>query len=99
MPLSEHERRVLTSLEESLQNDAHFVSRVGHVRFSSRRRRRRLVGAAGFVVGTVVMVASYTRSVLVGILGAAMMTGAALHFVTADRHSDLHPLEGPTDEG
>lgn len=99
MPLSEHERRVLTSLEESLQSDAQFVSRVGHVHFSVRRRQRRLVGAAGFVVGTVVMVAFYTRSVTVGILGAAMMTGAALHFVSADPHPERHPFEGETDEG
>jgi hypothetical protein len=99
MPLSEHEKRVLTSLEESLQSDAQFVSRVGHVRFSVRRRQRRLMSAAGFVLGTVVMVAFYTRSITVGILGAAMMTGSALHFVSADPHLDRHPLERPTDEG
>jgi len=99
MPLSEHEKRVLTSLEESLQSDAHFVSRVGQVGFSGRRRRLRLVSAAGFVAGTVVMVMFYTRSITVGLLGAAIMTGSALRFVADDPSSDRHPLESPTDEG
>ncbi|MBW4030682.1 MAG: DUF3040 domain-containing protein [Acidobacteria bacterium] len=88
MPLSEHERKILSSLEESLQNDARFSSRVGHVRLSSRRRQTRVVSVVGFVLGTTVMVTYYTRSVATGILGVAMMVASALYFVSTLSRAD-----------
>lgn len=88
MPLSEHERKILSSLEESLENDAHFASRVGPVRFSARRRHTRVVSAIGFVVGTTIMVSFYTHSIAMGILGAAMMVASALYFVSTLAHAD-----------
>lgn len=88
MPLSEHERKILSSLEESLENDARFASRVSPVRFSARRRHTRVMSAIGFVLGTTIMVSFYTRSVATGILGAAMMVASALYFVSTLPHTD-----------
>jgi len=88
MPLSEHERKILSSLEESLENDARFASKVGHVRFSVRRRQTRVLSVVGFVLGTTIMVTFYTRSVATGILGTAMMVASALYFVSTLSRAD-----------
>lgn len=88
MPLSEYERKILSSLEESLENDLHFVSRVGSARISVRRRRTKVVSVIGFVLGTTIMVSFYTRSVATGLLGAAMMVASALYFVSTVTHTD-----------
>lgn len=87
MPLSEHEKKILSSLEESLESDARFASRIGPVRFSVRRRRTRVVSVLGFILGTTIMVSFYTRSVVVGMLGAAMMVASALYFVSTLPHT------------
>ncbi len=83
MPLSEHERRILNSLEESLENDVRFAGRVrGHSGPKARRLQARVTSVVGFLIGTVVLVAFYTRSVTLGVVGVAIMMGSALYFVT-----------------
>ena len=88
MPLSEHERRILNSLEESLESDFRFASKVSYGRVSARRRTTRIASGVGFLVGTVVLVTFYTRSVAVGIVGVAMMIGSALYFVSTNTNTD-----------
>lgn len=88
MPLSDHEQRILNSLEESLESDPHFVGTVEALRTSLRRRQMRIVGVLSFIVGLAIMVAFFTQSVVAGILGVAMMLGGSLLFVeTLNRQS------------
>jgi hypothetical protein len=83
MPLSEHERRILNSLEESLESDIRFAGRVGgRSNTTARRRQTRIVSVVGFLVGVAVLVLLYTRSVALGIVGVTMMMGSALYFTT-----------------
>lgn len=81
MPLSEHEQRILNSLEESLESDPRFVGTLEAMRAAVHRRQTRIVSLLGFVVGLAIMVAFFTQSVLIGILGAGLMLGTSLLFV------------------
>jgi uncharacterized membrane protein HdeD (DUF308 family) len=86
MPLSDHEQRILNSLEESLESDPHFVGTVEALKTSLRRRQMRILGVVGFLVGLAIMVAFFTQSVLVGIIGVAMMLGGSLLFAETLSH-------------
>ncbi len=80
MPLSDHEQRILNSLEESLENDPHFVGTVEALKSSARSRQTRIVSVIVFLIGTAVMVAFFTQSVLAGIIGVALMFASSLAF-------------------
>ena len=81
MPLSEHEQRILAELEESLvRQDPEFAERV-RSETVYRHAGRYLKGAAvGVVAGLAILVAFYSRSIFVGLLGGAMMFGSAVIF-------------------
>ncbi|MBW4079707.1 MAG: DUF3040 domain-containing protein [Acidobacteria bacterium] len=81
MPLSDHEQRILNSLEESLESDPRFVGTLEAMRASVHRRQTRIVSLLGFVVGLAILVAFFTQSVLIGILGVGLMLGTSLLFV------------------
>ena len=79
MPLSEHEQRILAELEESLaRHDPRFVERVQSESVRATRRCRWAV--VGFLVGLAVLVAFYSESVGVGLLGVAVMFASAVVF-------------------
>jgi hypothetical protein len=79
MPLSEHEQKILTDLEESLsRQDPQFARKVSSVNVYSRRRRRKLLGALGLIVGFVILVATFTQSLALGLVGLAVMIGSSL---------------------
>ncbi len=80
MPLSDHEQRILNSLEESLENDPHFVGTVEALKSSARSRQTRIVSVIVFLIGTAVMVAFFTQSVMAGIIGVALMFVSSLAF-------------------
>ena len=81
MPLSEHEQRILAELEESLvRQDPAFAERVRSETVYRHAGRYCKWAAAGFVAGLVVLVAFYSQSVAVGLLGVAMMFGSAVVF-------------------
>jgi uncharacterized membrane protein len=83
MPLSEHEQKILTDLEESLrQHDPHFAKSVGNLSLYARQRRRRLLSVIGFIVGLAVLVAFFTQSIPLGLVGLAMMVASALAFAS-----------------
>ena len=90
MPLSEHEQKILTDLEASLlEHDPHFAKSVGNINLYARRRRRTRLSIAGFIVGLIVLVTCFTRSVPSGLLGVAMMMASCIafadNFTVADR--------------
>ncbi len=74
MPLSEHEQRILAELEDSLtKQDPRFAKSVRETNVYSHGGRRVRWGIAGFIVGLAVLVAFFSRSVLVGLAGVALM--------------------------
>ena len=83
MALSEGEQRKLDEMEQALQwDDPRFVARVSieHV-----RRRRRVAGTAGFLLGIVVLVAGLVTTaetlvvgVVISIAGLLIMIAAAV---------------------
>ncbi len=81
MPLSEHEQRILAELEESLvRQDPEFAERVRSETVYRHAGRHCKWAAAGFVAGVAILVAFYSRSVIVGFLGVAIMFISAVIF-------------------
>lgn len=79
MPLSEHEQRVLAQLEESLsKEDPRFVKNVRETNIYSHGGRRVRWGIAGFVAGLLILVLCFSTSVLLGLLGVAVMFVSAV---------------------
>lgn len=81
MPLSEHEQRILAELEESLvRQDPEFAERVRSETVYRHAGRYCKWSAVGFVAGVAILVAFYSRSVVLGFLGVAVMFGSAVVF-------------------
>ncbi len=94
MPLSEHEQRILSGLEESLESDARFVQSVDAMNMPARRHKIRVYSIVGFVVGLAILVIGFTYSVLLGILGVILMMGSSVYFAETFTRSD-HNLTTP----
>ena len=72
MPLSEHEQRILAELEDSLsKQDPRFAKNVRETNIYSGRRVR--WGIVGFLAGLAILVLFFSASVLLGLLGVALM--------------------------
>ncbi len=81
MPLSEHEQRILAELEESLvREDPRFAERVRTKTVYRHAGRQCKWAALGFLAGLAVLVAFYSQSVVLGLVGVAMMFGSAVVF-------------------
>lgn len=81
MPLSEHEERILAQLEESLvRQDPNFAERVRSETVYRHAGRYCKWSALTFLVGVVVMIGFYSQSVIVGMIGAAIMFGSLVVF-------------------
>jgi Protein of unknown function (DUF3040) len=79
MPLSEHEQKILAELEESLsKQDPRFAKSVRETNVYSHGARRVRRGVAGFVLGLVVLIAFFSQSVYVGLMGVALMFASAV---------------------
>ena len=79
MPLSEHEQRILAELEESLtKHDPSFVKSVRETSVTAQSGRRIRWGVAGFVAGLLILVLFFSHSVVVGLLGVALMFVSAV---------------------
>lgn len=87
MPLSEHEQRILAELEESLsKHDPRFVKNVRDTNVYSHGGRRVRWGVAGFVAGLLILILFFSQSVLVGLVGVALMFVSA---VVVERNARL----------
>ncbi|HUZ09502.1 MAG TPA: DUF3040 domain-containing protein [Acidimicrobiales bacterium] len=109
VPLSEHEQRILAELEESLvRQDPEFAERVRSETVYRHAGRFCKWSAVGFVAGVTVLVAFYSRSVVLGFLGVAVMFASAVvfernlrrmgragwHDLTTRKGEDGHPAGG-----
>ena len=87
MPLSEHEQRILNQLEESLsKQDPRFAKSVRETNVYSHGGRRVRWGIAGFVAGLLILVLFFSHSILLGLLGVALMFMSA---VVVERNARL----------
>jgi hypothetical protein len=74
MPLSEHEQKILAELEDSLsKQDPRFAKNVRETNIYSHSGRRVRWGVVGFVAGLAVLVLFFSHSVLLGLVGVALM--------------------------
>ena len=79
MPLSEHDQKILSDLEESLsQQDPRFAKSVSRTSVLVYARRRVLGGVAGFIVGLAILIVFLTQSTLWGLVGVAVMLLSSL---------------------
>lgn len=96
MPLSEHEQRLLDQIERALYaEDPKFASTVGRARLRRPSRRRRVQGAALFVVGVALLVLGvvvqqfwFGGFPVVSLLGFLVMFFGALITLTAIRRGN-----------
>lgn len=101
MPLSEHEQRMLEQIERALYaEDPKFASNVRGARMRRPARRRRLQGAAIFVIGIALLVVGVIIDFkpadipVVSVFGFLVMFSGALLAVTAIRHGNDPEPEG-----
>ncbi len=87
MPLSEHEQRILAELEESLsKQDPRFAKNVRETNIYSHSGRRVRWGIVGFLAGLVMLILCFSSSVLLGLIGVALMFVSA---VVVERNARL----------
>lgn len=81
MPLSEDEQRILSEIERSFyENDPAFARQVGSTTVYSHARRNLKWATLAFVGGLVVMVISFASSLVLGVVGFAIMLASAVWF-------------------
>jgi Protein of unknown function (DUF3040) len=81
VPLSDHEQRILAELEESLvRQDPEFAERVRSETVYRHAGRYCKWAAVTFVLGVVILVAFYSKSVIAGFIGVVIMFASAVWF-------------------
>ena len=81
MPLSDHEQKILAELEESLvKQDPEFAERVRSETVYRHAGRYCKWAAVTFVLGVVILVAFYSKSVVAGFVGVVIMFASAVWF-------------------
>jgi hypothetical protein len=81
VPLSDHEQRILAELEESLvKQDPEFAERVRSETVYRHAGRYCKWAAVSFVLGVVILVAFYSKSVVAGFIGVVIMFASAVWF-------------------
>jgi hypothetical protein len=81
VPLSDDEIRILQEIEKNFyDSDPAFAHEVGAATLTRSVQRAMRWAALAFVLGLVVLIVGFTRSVLLGFLGFAVMVGAGFTF-------------------
>jgi hypothetical protein len=81
VPLSEDEQRILSEIEQHLYaSDPQLVREVSSTTIYRHAGRNLKWAALGFVVGLVVMIATFTTSILLAFAGFLAMLGSAIFF-------------------
>ncbi len=88
MPLNEDEQRILEEIERQFyEEDPELARSVAGASLRSRLRPHRRLAIAGFVVGLIVMLASFTSNVWIAALGFIVMLASAGWFTMSFRSS------------
>ena len=86
MPLNDDEQRILEEIERQFyEEDPELARSVAEASLRSKFRPRRRLAIAGFIVGLVVMLASFTSSVWVAAGGFVLMLASAGWFAMSLR--------------
>jgi len=89
MPLNEHEQRILEEIERQFyEEDPELARSVARASWSSRLHPRRRLVIAGFVLGLVVMLASFTTSAWIAAGGFLLMLGSVGWFAMGVHRGD-----------
>jgi hypothetical protein len=103
MPLSDHEQRMLDQIESALYaEDPKFASSVRGGGFRAPTARRRLQGAALFVIGLAMLVSGVAfKATMIGtfpilsVIGFVVMFGGVVYAITGPRLSGRSAQPGP----
>ncbi|WAC93625.1 DUF3040 domain-containing protein [Mycobacterium sp. Aquia_213] len=103
MPLSDHEQRMLDQIESALYaEDPKFASSVRGGGFRAPTARRRLQGAALFVIGLAMLVSGVAfKATMIGsfpilsVVGFIVMFGGVVFAITGPRMSSRPNQSGP----
>lgn len=88
MPLNEHEQKILEEIERQFyEEDPKLARSVAEASLHSRFRPRRRLATVGFVVGLIVMLASFTTSAWIAAGGFVIMLASAGWFTMSLRWS------------
>ncbi len=88
MPLNEDEQRILEEIERQFyEEDPELARSVAEASLRSKFRPRRRIAIAIFVVGLIVMLASFTTSVWIAAGGFVLMLASAGWLATSLRKS------------
>jgi hypothetical protein len=86
LPLNEHEQRILEEIERQFyEEDPKLARTVAEASLGSRFQPRRRLAIAGFAVGLIVMLASFTTSALIAAGGFVIMLASAGWFAMSLR--------------
>lgn len=87
MPLNEDEQRILEEIERQFyEEDPELARSVAEASLRSSFRPRKRLATAGFVIGLVVMLASFTANVWIAAIGFVAMLASAGWLATSLRH-------------
>ncbi len=90
MPLDERERRILEEIERQFyREDPKLVDTVRNTSPATIARKNLRRASVGLVVGLAIMLASFTRSPFVALVGFGVMVVAAFFVVTSLRRRGL----------
>lgn len=79
MPLSDEEQRILEEIERQFRrSDPRLVKNAEQTSAYRHSAKQIKIGAAGFLLGLAVMVFGFSTSLLIGLLGFAVMLAGAL---------------------
>ena len=91
MPLSEDEQRILSEIERSFyEHDPAFARKASSATLTRRASRNCKLAAAAFLLGLVILLMTFARTLVLGAFGFFVMLAAAFVFVT-----NLRKLSGP----
>ncbi len=95
MPLNEDEQRILEEIERQFyEEDPELARSVASASLRSRLRPHRRLAIAGFVIGLIVMLVSFTSSVWIAALGFILMLASAGWMAMSFRKSAEGGSEG-----
>lgn len=98
MPLSEHEQRLLSEMEQRLvADDPRFASAMRHASTGGRPKHRLVLGGLGVAAGLGVMLVSlYAHQVPFAVLGFAMMLASAYWAITTPTRKGPQGVVSPS---
>lgn len=98
MPLNEHEQKILDEIERQLyEDDPKLAEMVAKAVRSGRDKWKMRLAAVLFIVGAVVMFASFTQSWVIAGLGFVLMVVTAGWMALTARATRVQSATGPSD--